>query len=76
VNGIVEGHEVDAHWPGRALVVELDSFEYHRTRASFEADRRRDAALLVAERPVLRITQRRLRSEPERLRAELSALLA
>jgi hypothetical protein len=76
VNGVVEGHEVDAHWPGRALVVELDSFRYHRTRASFEADRRRDAALLVAERPVLRITQRRLRSEPERLSAELSELLA
>jgi hypothetical protein len=49
-------------------------FECHRTRASFENDRRRDAALLVAERPVLRITQRRLGNEPERLRAELAAL--
>jgi hypothetical protein len=36
---MVEGEEVDAHWPGTILIVELDSWEWHRTRGAFERDR-------------------------------------
>ena len=35
-NVLIEGEEVDCVWPDRKLIVELDSFEYHRTRAKFE----------------------------------------
>jgi very-short-patch-repair endonuclease len=70
-NTIVEGHEVDCAWPEHRLVVELDSWEYHRTRAAFEADRRRDRRLSAAGWTVLRVTWADLR-EPGRLAAELA----
>ena len=54
------------------VVVELDSWEYHRTRAAFERDRRRDRDLIAAGWTVLRVTWRDL-DEPGRLEAELRA---
>jgi very-short-patch-repair endonuclease len=75
VNSVLAGFEVDMAWPPQRLVVELDGFGYHRTRAAFERDRLRDARLQVAGFRVLRITQRRLETEPERVVAELRALL-
>jgi very-short-patch-repair endonuclease len=42
VNVAVAGYEVDTVWLGPRVVVELDGFEYHRTRAAFERDRARD----------------------------------
>jgi very-short-patch-repair endonuclease len=50
--------EVDFYWPSRRLVVEIDGWETHRTRAAFEADRKRDAALTAAGNRVLRFTWR------------------
>lgn len=44
INLFVAGHQVDASWLDRGLVVEVDSYEFHRGRAAFETDRRRDAA--------------------------------
>jgi hypothetical protein len=35
----------DFCWPTHRLIVETDGWETHRTRAAFEQDRRRDAAL-------------------------------
>jgi very-short-patch-repair endonuclease len=64
VNGEVEGVEVDMHWPALRLVVELDSYEYHRTPAEFEADRRRDAYLKKNGWNVLRVTDKWLASDP------------
>jgi very-short-patch-repair endonuclease len=64
VNASVAGHEVDMLWPRRRLVVELDGYEYHRTRAAFERDRRRDEDLKVAGYEVTRLTARRLAEEP------------
>ncbi len=31
VNSMVGGYEVDAHWPGTKLIVELDSWTFHRS---------------------------------------------
>jgi hypothetical protein len=56
VNVPVEGIEVDFLWPGARLVVEVDGYEFHRDRAAFERDRRRDAVLQRAGYRVLRIT--------------------
>jgi hypothetical protein len=39
VNAWVGGYQVDMSWPGTNVVVELDSWEFHRGRASFEHDR-------------------------------------
>jgi very-short-patch-repair endonuclease len=50
--------EVDFCWPTHDLVVEADGWDTHRTRAAFEADRSRDAALQAAGYRVVRFTWR------------------
>lgn len=71
VNQQVLGHEVDFHWPERRLVVEVDSYEYHRTRARFEADRARDRRLTIAGWRVLRITDHALVHDPQGVEADV-----
>jgi very-short-patch-repair endonuclease len=46
--------EPDFCWPTQHLIVETDGWETHRSRAAFEADRRRDAALTAAGWRVVR----------------------
>ena len=65
--------EVDFCWPDRRLVVEADSWEYHRTRAAFERDRRRDWLLHAAGWICLRITWRQLKHAPGEVIAALRA---
>jgi putative AbiEi antitoxin of type IV toxin-antitoxin system/uncharacterized protein DUF559 len=72
----VEGFEVDGVWPDAALIVELDSFEFHRTRAAFERDRARDTKLQVAGYRVVRVTDRRLTGERSTLEQEIKRLRA
>jgi hypothetical protein len=72
MNASVEGFTVDALWADRKLIVELDSWEHHKSRRSFEEDRRRDAVLTVAGYRVVRVTDRMLRSDPDGLAALLS----
>ena len=67
-NVLIEGKEVDFVWPDRRLVIELDSWEYHRTRAKFESDRRSDRRLIAAGWRVIRVTWRDL-DDPEALPA-------
>jgi predicted transcriptional regulator of viral defense system len=75
VNVVVAGHEVDAVWPAARLVVEVDGFEYHGTRAAFERDRARDADLQLAGFRVLRVTARRLSREPQAIASAIQSLL-
>jgi very-short-patch-repair endonuclease len=75
LNTLVEGYEVDALWPEQKLIVELDGFATHRTRAAFERDRKRDAALLAAGHRTLRVTARRLDVEPAAIVAQVGVLL-
>jgi very-short-patch-repair endonuclease len=72
-NTIIEGKEVDFAWPDRKLIVELDSWEFHRTRAAFEDDRRTDRRLKAKGWTVIRITWRDL-DDPDALEEELRAL--
>jgi very-short-patch-repair endonuclease len=69
------GWEVDAVWDRQRLVVEVDGYRFHRTRAKFERDRRKDAQLLLAGYRVLRITWRQLTREPETVIATIAAAL-
>jgi very-short-patch-repair endonuclease len=66
-------YEVDAHWPRQRLIVELDGWSIHGTRAAFERDRRRDAALVEAGWLVLRFTWRQVIDEPRTVVATLRA---
>jgi hypothetical protein len=74
----VAGYRVDLFWPGpRPLVVELDSYEYHKSRAKFESDRRRDAKLQLAiDCRVVRLTWMRLEQEAQELIAEVRGFLS
>lgn len=76
VNVEVAGLEVDATWRSRRLVVELDGYAFHRTRAAFERDRARDAMLQLAGYRVLRITSQRLAREPKAIIDAVRGLLA
>jgi very-short-patch-repair endonuclease len=67
--------QVDCHWPGTGLVVELDSWEAHGTRSAFRGDRARDRILRVAGYTVTRISWAQLDDEPEAVAADLRQLL-
>ena len=45
MNVTLAGWRVDACWPAAALVVELDSWEYHAGRGQFDRDRRKGLEL-------------------------------
>jgi hypothetical protein len=76
VNCLVAGFEVDAAWLRQRVIVELDGYAFHGSRAAFERDRRRDALLQVAGYRILRITHLRLTAERETVIAEIRQLLA
>jgi very-short-patch-repair endonuclease len=62
-NARLLGYEVDFLWRAAKLVVEVDGFAYHSTRAAFERDRRRDAELQTAGYRVIHFTYRQLLAE-------------
>jgi hypothetical protein len=72
----VAGFLVDAVWPPLRLAVELDSYRFHRTRASFERDRARDRVLQLAGYQVLRFTWRQLAVEPQAVVGAVRQMLA
>lgn len=75
-NVLLLDHEVDVFWPRERLVVEVDSWSFHRHREAFERDRTRDAAMQAEGYRVIRITDRRLKREPAIVAAELRRLLS
>jgi very-short-patch-repair endonuclease len=76
VNVRVGRHEVDFLWRPERLVVEVDGFTYHASRAAFERDRLRDANLQAAGYRVVRITWRQLQERPAAVIARLAQALA
>lgn len=75
-NVVVEGILVDAYWPEHGLVVELDSYGYHRSKAKFEQDRKNTEQLQNAGLAVRRFSTDRLKEKPnaivQAVRAELT----
>ncbi|MFL5861841.1 MAG: DUF559 domain-containing protein [Solirubrobacteraceae bacterium] len=74
-NVLVHGELVDFAWPRQKLIVELDGFAFHASRARFESDRKRDIELQKRGWRVLRITHRRLIEDPARVIADVTHLL-
>jgi hypothetical protein len=70
------GHELDVCWPERRFAVELDTFETHGNRASFESDRARDLALALAGIETIRVSELQFRREPNAIAANIATLLA
>ena len=73
INAIVAGYEVDAYWPAKNLIAELDGEDYH---PDFHADREKDADLLEAGYRVVRVTWERLTARRAREAARFRRLLA
>jgi very-short-patch-repair endonuclease len=46
------------------LIVELDGYDFHRSRDAFESDRDRDADTLLAGLATVRVTWRRMQDTP------------
>lgn len=72
----IAGFEVDAFWPDKRLVVEVDGYEAHRGRQAFERDRRKSAALEAAGYRVIRVSWRQVKDTPEMVAAVVAAALA
>jgi hypothetical protein len=75
INTFVAGHEIDAYWEVERFAVEIDGWDAHRTRASFESDRRRQEDLKLAGIDSIRITARRVEKEPSEIGSRLGRLL-
>jgi hypothetical protein len=65
MNCFVAGYEIDAWWESARFGVELDIYETHGSRLSFEEDRERDDELLLAGIETTRVTGPRLAREPD-----------
>lgn len=74
-NVFIAGELIDCVWEAERLIVEVDGWKFHKTKRSFEADRRRDAKLVALGWRVIRITDRRLRDEPDVVAAEIARAL-
>jgi very-short-patch-repair endonuclease len=76
VNVLVEGLEVDCVWRDACLVIEVDGWETHRTRAAFERDREKSRVLQAAGLRCVAVTHRQLREKQQELASDVGRLLA
>jgi very-short-patch-repair endonuclease len=76
LNQRIEGMKVDAVWPPQRVVVELDGYRWHRTRARQENDRAREAKLRRAGWLPIRYSKRQVFEEPLLVVSDLAAVLA
>jgi very-short-patch-repair endonuclease len=74
-NVFVAGFQLDVYWEAERFAVELDGYEFHRGRTSFENDRRRQEELKLAGIEMVRFTARRVAEEPLDVMRRLSSLL-
>jgi very-short-patch-repair endonuclease len=75
MNATVAGYEVDAVFPVERVIVELDSWEFHRGHRSFESDRERDTATLEAGYVTVRLTWERYTGRPHEEARRLDQIL-
>jgi very-short-patch-repair endonuclease len=75
VNVRIGSYLVDFIWRERWLVVETDSYRYHGGRAAFQDDRDRDLELKDLGYEVVRLSERQINQESDRVAKTLAALL-
>ena len=61
----VLGYHLDLAWAKEKVEIEVDGFEHHSSRESFERDRMRDQVLTSHGWTVLRVTWAQLQHDPE-----------
>jgi len=75
VNVPIGPYLVDFLWRDKRFVVETDSYLYHRGRLAFQDDRGRDLELTRLGYEVLRLSERQVESESERVAEVLEKAL-
>ncbi len=76
INVHVGGYRVDAYYQRHRLIVELDGWATHQTRAAFERDRRQDADILALTGiPTVRFTYDRTLYHAAETAQQLSRIL-
>jgi very-short-patch-repair endonuclease len=75
-NALIEHVEVDVLWPVQRVVVELDGWAFHHTRAQLARDRAKANRLQALGYAVYRYGHHDLLDAPERIARELRAALA
>jgi very-short-patch-repair endonuclease len=75
VNRYDNGREVDFRWPRHGLIVEVDGWQFHRSRRAFVTDRARDRAALATGWRVARFPAAEVMASPARVATEIRALL-
>jgi len=76
MNYFISGYELDAYWPTERFAVELDTYDHHGGRATFEADRLRQEDLKLAGIEMTRVTGKRLDHDPDQVLSRLRRLLS
>jgi hypothetical protein len=75
VNGLVDGIEVDFLWRTRRVIVEIDSWLYHRGRVAFENDRERALRLRGLGFEVIRLSETQVEKESDAVVSVLTCLV-
>jgi very-short-patch-repair endonuclease len=75
LNVAIDGRVVDAFFREEGVIVELDSWQFHNDRATFERDRQKDAWAAATGLATVRITDDRLERAAEREAHRLRTIL-
>jgi very-short-patch-repair endonuclease len=75
-NVYIEDLEVDCVWRNQRVIIEVDSWEIHRTRAAFERDREKSRILQAAGWRCVPITYLQLEHTSEAVASDVRALLS
>jgi Transcriptional regulator, AbiEi antitoxin len=71
----VDGREVDAFFRAERVIVEIDSYEFHSDKTTFERDRDKDAEAAAMGLVTVRVTDERMNAEPLREARRLRSIL-
>jgi very-short-patch-repair endonuclease len=74
-NALVEGLEVDCVWRAQRLVIEVDGWATHRTRAAFERDREKSRVLQAAGWRCVAVTSRQMEESAHEVARDVRRLL-
>ena len=72
----IEGIEVDCVWRKQRVIIEVDSWEIHRTRAAFERDREKSRILQAAGWRCVPVTYLQLKHTSEAVASDVRRLLS
>lgn len=75
VNARVGHYTADFLWRAQKVILEVDGYQYHHTRAAFERDHRRDTEHQLQDFVVLRTTPGLLQHKPYALLVQLATVL-